>query len=328
MNDANKPILDVKALKTQFLTDYGKITAVDDVSLVVNTGETLGVVGESGCGKTVLALSIMRLVPTPPGKIVSGEILYDGRNLLSLGDEEMRRIRGKEISMIFQEPMTSLNPVIRAGDQIAEGIKLHKGVSKIEAMNRAVEMLRLVGMPSPESIAMSYPHQMSGGMRQRVMIAMALCCDPRLMLADEPTTALDVTIQAQIIDLIDRLKKQVGSSVILITHDLGVIAEAAQIVAVMYAGQIVEYSSVSELFLNPFHPYTVGLLESTPKISGHSLPDGYLKTIPGSVPDMFRLPAGCRFQDRCVHVMDICREQAPELKKKRPGRLVRCWIYS
>jgi peptide/nickel transport system ATP-binding protein len=323
-----KPLLHVKALKTQFLTDYGKITAVDDVSLVVNVGETLGVVGESGCGKTVLALSIMRLVPTPPGKIISGEILYDGRNLLSLSDEEMRRIRGKEISMIFQEPMTSLNPVIRVGDQIAEGIRLHQGVSKIESMNCAVEMLRLVGMPSPESIALSYPHQMSGGMRQRVMIAIALCCDPRLMLADEPTTALDVTIQAQIIDLIDKLKKQVGSAVILITHDLGVIAETAQIVAVMYAGQIVEYASVSELFLNPFHPYTVGLLESTPKISGYSLPGGYLKTIPGAVPDMFRLPEGCRFQDRCVQVMDICREQAPELKEKQPCRLVRCWIYS
>jgi oligopeptide/dipeptide ABC transporter ATP-binding protein len=323
-----KRILDVKNLNTRFLTEYGIVKAVDGVSLFVNKGDTLGVVGESGCGKTVLALSIMRLVPTPPGKIVSGNILYDGLDLLSLREEEMRRIRGREISMIFQEPMTSLNPVIRVGDQIAEGIRLHKGVSGKEALNQSVEMLRLVGMPSPERNVRSYPHQMSGGMRQRVMIAMALCCNPRLTLADEPTTALDVTIQAQIIDLINRLKEQVGTSIILITHDLGVIADAAQVVAVMYAGKIVEYASVSDIFSAPFHPYTVGLLESTPTIKGRSLRNGYLKTIPGVVPDMYHLPVGCSFQDRCFRVMGVCREQEPELEEKPSGRLVRCWVYS
>jgi peptide/nickel transport system ATP-binding protein len=323
-----KRILDVNNLNTQFLTEYGTIKAVDDVSFAVNKGDTLGIVGESGCGKTVLALSIMRLVPTPPGKIVSGNIIYNGRDLLRIGEEEMRRIRGKEISMIFQEPMTSLNPVMRVGDQVAEGIRLHQRVSIKEAMNRSVEMLRLVGMPSPESSVRNYPHQMSGGMRQRVMIAMALCCNPCLMLADEPTTALDVTIQAQIIDLINRLKEQVGTSVILITHDLGVIADAAQAVAVMYAGKLVEYGTVSDLFLNPLHPYTVGLLESTPQIKGPSLSNGYLKTIPGAVPSMYHLPSGCRFQDRCFRVEHICREVEPELEEKTSGRLVRCWVYN
>ncbi len=322
-----EPVLDIIHLKTRFRTQYGNVTAVDGVSLSVNRGETLGIVGESGCGKTVLALSIMRLVPSPPGKIVSGKILYGGMDLLTLSAGEMRRIRGKEISMIFQEPMTSLNPVFRVGEQIAEVIRLHRGVSARDALDQSVKMLELVGMPSPESNIKSYPHQLSGGMRQRVMIAMAMCCNPRLLLADEPTTALDVTIQAQIIDLIKRLKEQTGTSVILITHDLGVIAEAAQNIAVMYAGKIVEYGSVSEMFSTPFHPYTVGLLSSTPRMQDPSLHDGYLKTIGGTVPDLNHLPQGCSFQDRCDHVMSQCRESEPEWIEKTSGRYVRCWMY-
>jgi peptide/nickel transport system ATP-binding protein len=321
------PVLDIINLNTRFRTQYGNVTAVNGVTVSVNKGETLGIVGESGCGKTVLALSIMRLVPSPPGKIVSGKILYEGTDLLTLSEGEMRRIRGKEISMIFQEPMTSLNPVFRIGEQIAEVIRLHRGLSAKDALDQSVKMLELVGMPSPEGAIKSYPHQMSGGMRQRVMIAMAMCCNPRLLLADEPTTALDVTIQAQIIDLIGRLKEKTGTSVILITHDLGVIAEAAQNIAVMYAGKIVEYGSVSELFSAPFHPYTVGLLESTPRIKDPSLHDGYLKTIPGTVPDLNHLPQGCSFQDRCGHVMSQCRESEPEWIEKTTGRQVRCWLY-
>ena len=321
-------ILEVKNLSTHFRTEDGIIKAVNEVDLFVHEGETLGIVGESGCGKTVLALSVMRLVPSPPGKIVSGKVLFAGMDLLSLGKEEMRRIRGNEISMIFQEPMTSLNPVLQIGEQIAEVIRLHQGVSSKEARDRSVEVLRLVGLPSPESSVNHYPHQMSGGMRQRVMIAIAMCCNPRLMLADEPTTALDVTIQAQIIDLISRLKEQAGTSVVLITHDLGVIADAAQNVAVMYAGRIVEYSAVSDLFSAPLHPYTVGLLESTPRIKDRSTEDGYLKTIPGTVPDMHHLPKGCSFQDRCYHVMDQCRDREPDWVEKSLGRYVRCWMNS
>lgn len=320
-------ILEIKNLSTHFETEYGVIKAVDDVELVVGEGDTLGIVGESGCGKTVLALSVMRLVPTPPGRIVSGNVFFDGIDLLQLGDAEMRRIRGKKISMIFQEPMTSLNPVLRIGDQIAEAIKLHQGLDTSEAMNSAIESLRLVGMPSPESIVRSYPHQMSGGMRQRAMIAMAISCRPRLMLADEPTTALDVTIQAQIIDLMNRLKDDVGTSIILITHDLGVIAEAAQYVAVMYTGGIVEYSSAENLFSTPLHPYTVGLMESMPKINAQEGQDEYLKVIPGVVPPLYNLPMGCSFQDRCPHVMNICREEEPLLKEKNPGHKVHCWLY-
>jgi len=320
-------ILEIKNLSTHFETEYGVIKAVDDVELVVDEGDTLGIVGESGCGKTVLALSIMRLVPTPPGRIVSGNVFFDGIDLLQLDDAEMRRIRGKDISMIFQEPMTSLNPVLRIGDQIAEAIKLHQGLDTSEAMNAAIETLRLVGMHSPESIVRSYPHQMSGGMRQRTMIAMAISCRPRIMLADEPTTALDVTIQAQIIDLMNRLKDDVGTSIILITHDLGVIAEAAQYVAVMYTGGIVEYSSAENLFSTPLHPYTVGLMESMPKINTLEGQDEYLKVIPGVVPPLYNLPVGCSFQDRCPHVMRICREEEPLLKEKNPGHKVHCWLY-
>ncbi|MBW2636786.1 MAG: ABC transporter ATP-binding protein [Deltaproteobacteria bacterium] len=319
-------ILQVRDLKTHFETRNGTVKAVDGVSIEVNRGDTLGIVGESGCGKTVLALSVMRLIPQPPGRIVAGSISFDGIDLLSLDEEEMRKLRGREISMIFQEPMNSLNPVLKVGDQVAEAIRLHQGLSKKAALERALEMLRLVGMPSPEERLKNYPHQMSGGMRQRVMIAMALSCNPRLMLADEPTTALDVTIQAQIIELINAMKEKVGTSVILITHDLGVIAEAAQYAAVMYAGKVVEYCSVGDLFSNPLHPYTEGLMESTPNIS--EIPDDKekrLNVIPGTVPNLYSLPEGCSFQERCSYVMAICKEREPELKEKPSAHQVRCW---
>ncbi|MDO9527611.1 MAG: ABC transporter ATP-binding protein [Syntrophales bacterium] len=317
-----RPLLEIKDLRTYFETENGTVMAVDGVDLMVNEGDTLGVVGESGCGKTVLALSIMRLIPTPPGRIVSGNIIFDGTDIVRLKEDEMRSLRGKEISMIFQEPMTSLNPVFRVGDQIAEAIRRHLGLSRKDALSKAVEMLGLVGMPSPKERIRDYPHQMSGGMRQRVMIAMALSCNPRLMLADEPTTALDVTIQAQIIELIDKLKGEVGTSVIMITHDLGVIAEAAQNACVMYAGKVVEYCNVEGLFSSPFHPYTVGLMESIPRGTG-----GYLKTIRGAVPNLYELPSGCSFQDRCSDVMKVCREKEPQLMAKSPGHQVRCWKY-
>jgi oligopeptide/dipeptide ABC transporter ATP-binding protein len=319
-------ILQVRNLKTHFETRNGTVKAVDGVTVEVNKGDTLGIVGESGCGKTVLALSVMRLIPEPPGRIVSGTIMFDGIDLLSLDKEEMRKLRGREISMIFQEPMNSLNPVLKIGDQVAEAIGLHQGLSKKDSLERALEMLQLVGMPSAKERLMNYPHQMSGGMRQRVMIAMALSCNPRLMLADEPTTALDVTIQAQIIELINAMKEKVGTSVILITHDLGVIAEAAQYAAVMYAGKVVEYCSVSDLFSKPLHPYTEGLMESTPNIG--EIPDDKekrLTVIPGTVPNLYSLPEGCSFQERCPSVMEICRKREPELKEKFPGHQVRCW---
>jgi peptide/nickel transport system ATP-binding protein/oligopeptide transport system ATP-binding protein len=320
-------LLEIKNLSTHFNTDLGVIKAVDRVDLAIDEGDTLGVVGESGCGKTVLALSIMRLIPSPPGKIVSGSVFFKGVDLLKIDSAEMRMIRGKDISMVFQEPMTSLNPVLRVGDQITEIIKLHLGLGRKEAMDRAMEMLSLVGMPSPETVIRNYPHQMSGGMRQRVMIAMALCCGPKLMLADEPTTALDVTIQAQILELIGKLKQDIGTSVILITHDLGVIAEAAEHVAVMYTGQIVEYASVENLFSKPLHPYTVGLMESIPKIDAPWGRDAYLKVIPGAVPSLHNLPQGCTFQGRCAHTMQICREEEPQLKEYMPRHRVHCWLF-
>ena len=319
-------ILQVRDLKTHFETRNGTVKAVDGVSIEVNAGDTLGIVGESGCGKTVLALSIMRLIPEPPGRIVSGTIHFDGTDILGLNNEEMRKLRGREISMIFQEPMNSLNPVLKVGDQVAESIRLHQGLSKKDSLERALEMLRLVGMPSAEERLKNYPHQMSGGMRQRVMIAMALSCNPRLMLADEPTTALDVTIQAQIIELINTMKEKVGTSVILITHDLGVIAEAAQYAAVMYAGKVVEYCSASDLFSNPLHPYTEGLMKSTPNIG--EIPNDKnvrLNVIPGTVPSLYSLPVGCSFQERCPYVMEICKKREPQLKEKFPGHQVRCW---
>ena len=320
-------LLEIKNLSTHFNTEHGVIKAVDGVSLAIDEGDTLGVVGESGCGKTVLALSIMRLIPSPPGKIVSGSILFNGTDLLKLDSEEMRTVRGKDISMVFQEPMTSLNPVLRIGDQITEIIRLHMGLGRKEAMDRAMETLSLVGMPSPETVVRNYPHQMSGGMRQRVMIAMAICCGPKLMLADEPTTALDVTIQAQILELIGRLKKETGASVMLITHDLGVIAEAAEHVAVIYTGQVVEYASVEKLYATPLHPYTVGLMQSIPKIDAADARNEHLNVIPGMVPSLYNLPRGCTFQDRCPHTMQICREKEPQLWEHLPRHKVHCWLY-
>jgi len=322
------PILEIENLSTHFETARGTVKAVDGVDLRLNEGDTLGIAGESGCGKTVLALSVMLLIPSPPGRIVSGKVLFEGHDLLALSGEEMRRVRGKRISMIFQEPMTSLNPVFRIGEQIAETLRLHEGLSAAEAHDRAVEMLKRVGIPAPETRARDYPHQMSGGMRQRVMIAMALSCRPRLMLADEPTTALDVTIQAQILELIQGLKREVGTSVILITHDLGVIAEAAQYAAVMYAGWVVEQGPVGAIFSTPLHPYTVGLMNSIPRIGQGHAGDGYLNVIPGTIPDLLELPSGCKFRDRCPRVMPVCAEKKPELLEKTPGHFVRCWLHA
>ena len=321
------PLLEIKNLKTHFSTAKGTVKAVDGVDITLKAGDTLGIVGESGCGKTVLALSILRLIPIPPGRIVSGQILFDGRDLLQLTQDEMRQVRGRDISMVFQEPMTSLNPVFKVGDQIAEGIRVNQHTTRHQAQQRAVEMLRLVGIPDPEVRTGNYPHQMSGGMRQRVMIAMAMACNPRLMLADEPTTALDVTIQAQIIDLINRLKSEIGTSVILVTHDLGVIAEAAQQVAVMYAGRIVEQADVSDLFTKPLHPYTLGLMLSIPRLDKKKEARNRLAVIPGAIPPLYNLPAGCSFQDRCADVMAICRQRHPELTEPHLNHQVRCWKY-
>ncbi|MDD5169745.1 MAG: ABC transporter ATP-binding protein [Syntrophales bacterium] len=320
-------LLEIHDLFTYFDSPFGAVRAVDGVSLEISHGETLGVVGESGCGKTVLSLSIMRLVPIPPGRIAGGKILFDGIDLLSLKIDEMRNIRGRDISMIFQEPMTALNPVFRIGDQIIEVIRHHEKISKRDAMDRAISMLSHVGMPSPEKRMSDYPHQLSGGMRQRVMIAMALVCRPRLMLADEPTTALDVTIQAQILELLVKLKEEMDMSIILITHDLGVVAESAQQVAVMYAGEIVEYADVNSIFCDPLHPYTVGLLESIPKLDQKPSRGTRLNTISGVVPELYREITGCRFQDRCPQVMDVCRRQKPDLFMRKSCRTVRCWLF-
>jgi len=320
-------VLEITDLRTRFDTERGTVRAVDGVDLKAVAGQTLGVVGESGCGKTVLALSIMRLVPSPPGRIVGGSILLNGRELLDLSAEEMRGVRGRDISMIFQEPMTSLNPVFRIGEQIAEVLRLHQNLERRQALAASVEMLRMVGIPCPEARAKDYPHQLSGGMRQRVMIAIALACRPRLMLADEPTTALDVTIQAQMLDLIGRLQSETGTSVILITHDLGVIAEATRDVAVMYAGQIVESSPTRELFSAPLHPYSVGLMDSIPGLRAQTGRNDMLSVIPGTVPALSDLSAGCRFKDRCPDVFSNCREKEPVITEQSPGRFVRCWKY-
>lgn len=318
-------ILDIQGLKTHFSTRNGIVKAVDGVDLTVARGDTLGIVGESGCGKTVLALSIMRLIPGPPGRIAGGRILFKEIDLLTLPENEVRRLRGNDISMIFQEPMNSLNPVLKVGNQISEVIKLHRDVTEEEAVKRTLDMLRLVGLPPTSDTLKSYPHQMSGGMRQRIMIAMALACSPELMLADEPTTALDVTIQAQITDLINNLKEEVGTSVILITHDLGIVAEMAQHVAVMYTGKVVESCGTADLFSMPLHPYTRGLMASTPKKAAGG--KGYLTAIPGNVPNLYELPSGCSFRDRCPDVLDICREEEPQLVEYSPGHQVRCWRY-
>jgi oligopeptide/dipeptide ABC transporter ATP-binding protein len=315
-------LLEVKNLRTYFFTDDGTARSVDGISYEVDRGETLGVVGESGCGKSVTALSIMRLIPDPPGKITGGEILYNGRNLLELPEEEMRKIRGNEISMIFQEPMTSLNPVFTIGHQIDEAVILHQRVSKAEARNRSIEMLRLVGIPAPEQRYGEYPHQLSGGMRQRVMIAMALSCNPQLLIADEPTTALDVTVQAQILELITRLQEELGMGMIMITHDLGVIAEVSDRVAVMYAAKIVEYSTADEIFYNAKHPYTIGLLKSIPRLGEHKT---HLETIEGTVPAPTNFPAGCHFCTRCSYADQLCWNDEPPLVEVETGHSVACW---
>jgi len=314
-------LIKVEDLRTYFYTEDGVVPAVDGVSFSIESGKTLGLVGESGCGKSVTSLSIMRLIP-PPGRIVGGKILFDGINLLDLPESEMRRIRGNKISMIFQEPMTSLNPVFTVGSQIAEAIQLHQGLDKNSAMERAVEMMRLVGIPSPELRVKDYPHQLSGGMRQRVMIAMALACNPRLLIADEPTTALDVTIQAQILELIKELREKLGMSVLLITHNLGVVAETADNVAVMYAGRIVEYGTVRDIFKSPLHPYTWGLLQAIPRLDTDR---ERLLTIEGTVPDMLSLPSGCKFAPRCMFVQSRCEDSEPSLEEITPGHFSRCW---
>lgn len=328
MSDQNtQPLLDVKNLKTYFFTEDGVVKAVDGVDITVKPGEVLGLVGESGCGKSVTSLSIMRLIGIP-GKIVEGEIYFEGRNLLKLSEAEMVDMRGNRISMIFQQPQSSLNPVFKVGDQVAEVLQIHQNMGREESWERAVDLLRLVGIPDPESKAHSFPHEMSGGQAQRVMIAMALALNPQLLIADEPTTALDVTIQAQILDLLRDLRNRMGTSVILITHDLGVIAEMADRVAVMYAGRIVEQSSIESLFDKPLHPYTQGLIASIPVLG--KIQDE-LDVIPGSVPNLVDLPPGCKFAPRCrprvEYELTVCTEVEPDLIPVLPKHTVRCWLY-
>ena len=323
---ADDMVLDVKNLQTVVFTNSGLFRAVDDVSFSIRRGETLAIVGESGCGKSVTALSIMRLVPDPPGRIVGGSVTLEGTELLDLDEAEMRAIRGNRISMIFQEPMTSLNPVMRIGDQITEAVRLHRKLTAKEAWGKAVDMLRLVRIPEPEQRAREYPHQLSGGMRQRAMIAMALACRPALLIADEPTTALDVTIQAQILALIVDLQKTLGTGLILITHDLGVVAQTAQRVIVMYAGKKVEEATVEALFENPRHPYTRGLMASMPAVATFgSNSDARLTEIPGMVPSLTNLPPGCAFAPRCSLTIDRCRAEYPPLQEFGGKHLAACW---
>ncbi len=325
-----RTLLEVKDLKVHFFTDEGVVKAVDGVSFSIRKGETLAVVGESGSGKSVTSLAIMRLIPTPPGRIVAGEILFRGkdgevRDLARASEEEMRRIRGNDIAMIFQEPMTSLNPVYTVGDQIAEAIMLHQGKSRKEALELAAEMLELVGIPEPKKRLANYPHQMSGGMRQRVMIAMALSCRPSLLIADEPTTALDVTIQAQILDLMRKLQEEFGMSILFITHNLGVVAEMADRVVVMYAGRVVEEAEAVPLFKDPLHPYTQGLLHSVPRLDLAAEKKERLEAIPGNVPNPLYLPSGCAFHPRCKHYREgLCDREVPPLEATGDGRQVRC----
>ncbi len=327
MSDKTKPVLDVRNLKTQFFTRAGVVYAVDDVSFSVGQGETLGIVGESGCGKSVTSLSIMRLIPNPPGKIVGGEIrLAIGnteRDIVKISDADMRKIRGNEIAMIFQDPMTSLNPVYTIGNQLMEPLQLHLGLDKKQARERAIDLLKRVGIPAAEDRFNSYPHQFSGGMRQRVMIAIALACNPKVLIADEPTTALDVTIQAQILDLMVGLNRDFGTAIILITHDLGVVAEVCQKVIVMYAGKVVEQGDADKLFPNPQHPYTMGLLKSVPSL-GDNVKET-LTPIGGLPPDLLAPPKGCRFRPRCPRAQDKCLEQPP-LTESAPGQLAACWF--
>ncbi|WP_457630622.1 ABC transporter ATP-binding protein [Oceanithermus sp.] len=331
MND--KRLLEVKGLKVQFKTDEGIVKAVDGVSYHIDKGETLAVVGESGSGKSVSALAMMRLIPTPPGKIVEGEILFRGKDgvekdLVKLPEPEMRKIRGNDIAMIFQEPMTSLNPVYTVGDQIAEAIVLHQGKSKKEALELAADMLDLVGIPEPTKRLKNYPHQMSGGMRQRVMIAMALSCNPSLLIADEPTTALDVTIQAQILELMKKLQEEIGMSILFITHDLGVVAEMADRVVVMYAGRAVEEADVVSTYKDPLHPYTMGLLNSVPRVDESAVKQERLEAIPGNVPNPLFLPPGCAFHPRCKYaVPGVCDQDVPALEDAGNGHMVRCFRW-
>ena len=317
------PLLRVSDLKTTFRSDDGVVSAVNGLSFSVEAGSTLGIVGESGSGKSVTALSIMRLIPQPPGKIETGEIVFKGKDLLQASDHEMRAIRGHEIAMIFQDPMTSLNPVLTVGDQIAEATRLHLGYSKKDSLDRAVEMLRLVRIPVPEKRVREYPHQFSGGMRQRVMIAMARACDPAVLIADEPTTALDVTVQAQILDLMNEMQARLGSAIVMITHDLGVVAETCQNVLVMYGGNLVEYGSADQIFNAPKMPYTIGLLESLPRLDGGG---DRLVPIPGQPPNLLRMPSGCAFAPRCKYRMPICDEPVP-LYDFGDGHVARCFLY-
>ena len=320
-------LLDIRGLKTHFKTDDGMVRAVDGVDLTIDRGETLGVVGESGCGKTVTAMTVLKLIQMPPGQIVAGSILWQGRDLVPLGPDEMRPLRSKEIAIIFQEPMTSLNPVYTVGEQIAETIRQHERLNRREAMDRAVEMLRLVHIPTPERRVRDYPHQFSGGMRQRVMIAMALSCNPKLLIADEPTTALDVTIQAQILDLLAEMKSRLGMAIMLITHAMGVVAETAQRVVVMYAGRVVEEATVERLFANPLHPYTQGLIRSIPRIDKDAGKQARLEAIGGTVPSLIEPPPGCRFAPRCKFAQPACTDAVPELRTVETGHKAACILY-
>ena len=319
------PLLDIRRLRTHFKTPQGTVRAVNDVSLTVAAGEVLGIVGESGCGKSVLSLSILRLLPMPPAFFAGGQILFDGQDLLKGSTEEIRRIRGNRISMIFQEPMSALNPVFTIGNQLAEVFRVHQSLGKAEALEKAVTMLETVGVPAPRRRVKEYPYQLSGGMRQRVMIAMALACRPALLIADEPTTALDVTIQAQILDLMEQLRRDLDTAIIMVSHDLGVIAETAQRVVVMYTGKIMEAAETVALFDTPLHPYTRGLMKAIPAVTSRR-DQGELYEISGAVPSLLNLPPGCPFNPRCPLVEDICRHREPELREAAPGHWAACWM--
>jgi oligopeptide transport system ATP-binding protein len=317
-------LLQVKNLKTQFFTQDGVVKAVDGVSFDLSEGGTLGIVGESGCGKSVTVLSVMRLIPQPPGKIVEGEVLFDGEDLLKVSDDQIRRVRGNKIAMVFQDPMTSLNPVLTINRQISEALELHLGMNKAAARKRTIELLETVGIPEAAQRVDDYPHQFSGGMRQRSMIAMALSCNPQLLIADEPTTALDVTIQAQIIELVKRLQRELGMAVIWITHDLGVVAGLCERVIVMYAGHIIEQARIKELYANPSHPYTLGLLGSIPRLD--AVRKSKLTPIEGLPPDLIDAPPGCPFVPRCTYTQDICAQERPELRTVAPEHQIACWV--
>ena len=321
-------LLDIQGLKTHFKTDDGWLHAVDGVDVSIEAGQTVCVVGESGCGKSVTAKTVMKLIDMPPGRIVAGKVLWQGRDLVPLGPSEMQKIRAKEIAIIFQEPMTSLNPVFTVGEQIAESVRLHEGLGKRAAMERAIEMLKLVHIPTPERRVKDYPHQFSGGMRQRVMIAIALACNPKLLIADEPTTALDVTIQAQILELMAELKERLGMAVMLITHAMGVVAEVAHKVVVMYAGKVVEEAPVGDLFANPKHPYTQGLIRSIPRIDTAAIEKARLEAIPGTVPKLIEPAEGCRFAGRCRHATPKCSTATPPLIEVAPGHKVACVLHA